>query len=113
MCGNMQRVARRHVLACLPSDFVFMTARWPWWLIVLSCAPSAAAVWHCDLVKIMCEGSSVRHTFFQALGLPATVVNFKADVTAVILYVLVLASRSWNICSVGGAMAFFLLRFLQ
>ena len=29
--------------------------------IVLSFAPSAAAVWHCDRVRITCERNSVRH----------------------------------------------------
>ena len=39
-------------------------------LIVLSYAPSAAAVWQCDRVRAMCESNSVRHkSFFKALGL--------------------------------------------
>ena len=38
--------------------------------IVLSYAPSAAAVWQCDRVRAMCESNSVRHkVFFKALGL--------------------------------------------
>ena len=41
-----------------------------WELIVLSFAPSAAAVWHCDLVRITCERKSVRHSVFvPALGI--------------------------------------------
>ena len=35
-------------------------------LIVLSFAPSAAAVWHCDRVRIPCESNSARHSFFIA-----------------------------------------------
>jgi hypothetical protein len=31
---------------------------------VLSCAPSAAAVWHCDRVRIMYGNNSVRHSVF-------------------------------------------------
>ena len=39
-------------------------------LIVLSYAPSAAAVWQCDRVRAMCESNSVQHkSFFKALGL--------------------------------------------
>ena len=65
--------------------------------IVLSFAPSAAAVWHCDRVRITCESRSVRHSvFFKRWALPATVVEFKADVTAVILYVFVLATVPWS-----------------
>ena len=38
--------------------------------IVLSYAPSAAAVWQCDRVRAMCESNSVRHkVLFKALGL--------------------------------------------
>ena len=33
--------------------------------IVLSFAPSAAAVWHCDHVRIPCESNSVRHSVFS------------------------------------------------
>ena len=33
-------------------------------IIVLSFAPSAAAVWHCDHVRIPCESNSVRHSVF-------------------------------------------------
>ena len=39
-------------------------------VIVLSYAPSAAAVWQCDRVRAMCESNSVRHkSLFEALGL--------------------------------------------
>ena len=38
--------------------------------IVLSYAPSAAAVWQCDRVRAMCESNSVRHkVLFKALCL--------------------------------------------
>ena len=33
-------------------------------IIVLSFAPSAAAVRHCDRVKIACESNAVRHSVF-------------------------------------------------
>ena len=37
-----------------------------------SFAPSAAAVWHCDRLRITCESNSVRHNvLFKALGLAA------------------------------------------
>ena len=39
--------------------------------ILLSFAPSAAAVWHCDRVRIPCESNSVGHNVFQALALPS------------------------------------------
>ena len=40
--------------------------------IVLSYAPSAAAVWQCERVRAMCESNSVRHqVLFKALGLAA------------------------------------------
>ena len=32
------------------------------WRIVLSFAPSAAAVWHCDRERITCERNSARHS---------------------------------------------------
>ena len=38
------------------------------WLIVLSFAPSAAAVWHCHRVRKTCERNSVWHSVFQVLG---------------------------------------------
>ena len=39
-------------------------------IIVLSYAPSVAAVWQCDRVRAMCESNSVRHkSLFKALGL--------------------------------------------
>ena len=38
------------------------TQAWPI-AILLSFAPSAAAVWHCDRVTIRGESKSVRHTF--------------------------------------------------
>ena len=36
-------------------------------VIVLSFAPSAAAVWHCDHVRIPCESNSVRHSVFHSV----------------------------------------------
>ena len=56
-------------------------------IIVLSFAPSAAAVWHCDRVRITCESNSVRHSvFFKRWAGQFVIivheVEFKADATA-------------------------------
>ena len=36
--------------------------------IVLSFAPSAAAVWHCDLLRITRERKSARQSFLRSVG---------------------------------------------
>ena len=54
---------------------------------MLSFAPSAAAVWHCDRVRITCERNSVRHSVFfkRWAGQCVSIIHeveFKADATA-------------------------------
>ena len=56
-----------HPIVCTPAGqpvTMGMTAQYTGTFIVLSFAPSAAFVWHCERGRITCERNSVRHSVF-------------------------------------------------